>query len=183
MGTIVGAAEQWRPYHTAQSGSPKMLHAEHARACWRPLTTISRRQFDQKIMRVCISYTHLYPNKFLNHTSPCRKCKMCFWANMQVASTLWPSIKLQKIPEHRFRLKWTKCSPRTQFKPLKTGRDQHGSDKGGQKNPLEESWGLLAPRAGRPTRPMGPPHQLCHMVLHHWSLRSVSRVLARGSLL
>ena len=23
MGTIVGAAEQWRPYHTAQSGSPK----------------------------------------------------------------------------------------------------------------------------------------------------------------
>ena len=23
MGTIVGAAEQWRPYHTAQNGSPK----------------------------------------------------------------------------------------------------------------------------------------------------------------
>jgi hypothetical protein len=75
---------------------------------------------------------------------------------MQVASTLWPGIKLYKISEHRFRLKWTKCSPRTQFKPLKTGRDQHGSDKGGQKSPPEESWGLLAPWAGRPTRPMGP---------------------------
>jgi len=33
MGTIVGATEQWRPYNAAQSGSPKMLHAMHARAC------------------------------------------------------------------------------------------------------------------------------------------------------
>src|SRR6185312_7387170 len=30
--------------------------------------TISKRQLDQKIMRVCISYTHPYPIKFLNHT-------------------------------------------------------------------------------------------------------------------
>ena len=75
---------------------------------------------------------------------------------MQVPSTLWPDIKSQKISEHRFKLKWIKCSPRTQFKPLKTVRDQRGSDKGGQKSPPEESWGLLAPWAGRPTRPMGP---------------------------
>ena len=33
---------------------------------------------------------------------------------MQVASILWLDIKSQKISEHRFRLKWTKCSPRTE---------------------------------------------------------------------
>ena len=38
----------------------------------------SRRQLDQKIMRVYISYTHLYPIMSLNHTSPSRKCKLCF---------------------------------------------------------------------------------------------------------
>ena len=37
-----------------------------------------QRQLDQKIMRVCISYTHLYPIKSLNHTLPSRKCKLCF---------------------------------------------------------------------------------------------------------
>ena len=51
-------------------------------SCWRSLTIISRRQLDQKIIRVCISYTHLYLNKLLNHTLPVRKCKICFWANM-----------------------------------------------------------------------------------------------------
>ena len=75
--------------------------------CWRSLTIISRCQFDQKIMRVCISYTHLYSIKSLNHTLPSRKCKLCFWANMQVTSTLWPDIKSQKLlhysnaPHHR----------------------------------------------------------------------------------
>ena len=64
--------------------------------CWRSLTIISRCQLDQKIIRVCISYTHLYPNKSLNHILPSRKYKMCFWANMQVASTLWSGIKSQK---------------------------------------------------------------------------------------
>ena len=39
---------------------------------------------------------------------------------MQVVSTLLPDIKSQKISEHRFRLKQTECSPRTQLKPLKT---------------------------------------------------------------
>ena len=29
---------------------------------------------------------------------------------MQVASTLWPSRKSQKISEYRFRLKWTKVA-------------------------------------------------------------------------
>jgi hypothetical protein len=41
---------------------------------------------------------------------------------MQVASTLWPDIKSQKLSEHRFRLKWTKCSPKTQFRPLKQAK-------------------------------------------------------------
>ena len=76
----------------------------HGGSCWCSLTTISRHQLDQKIMRVCISYTHLYPIKSLNHTSPSRKYKLCFWANMQVARTFWPDIKSQKISEHQFRL-------------------------------------------------------------------------------
>ena len=31
---------------------------------------------------------------------------------MQVASTLWPDIKSQKISKHRFRLKWTEPTRR-----------------------------------------------------------------------
>ena len=91
-------------------------------SCWHSLTTIFRRQLNQKIMRVCISYTHLYPIKSLNHTSPSRKYKLCFWANMQVARTFWPDIKSQKISEYRFRLKWTKWSPRTEANPAGAGR-------------------------------------------------------------
>ena len=64
--------------------------------CWRSLTTISRRQLDQKIMRVCISYMYPYPIKFLNHTLPFRICKLCFQANMQVTSTLWPTQNHRK---------------------------------------------------------------------------------------
>ena len=77
---------------------------------------------------------------------------------MQVASTLWPDIKLQKISQHRFRLKQTKCSLRTQLKPLKTDWDQRGSDKATQDSPPEEGWARLAPWSGcgRPTRAMGP---------------------------
>ena len=70
---------------------------------------------------------------------------------MQVASTLWPSRKSQKISEYRFRLKWTKCSPRTEAKQLKIGQPQRGSDKEAQTSPTPSSWGRLAARAGRPT--------------------------------
>ena len=69
---------------------------------------------------------------------------------MQVASTLWPSRKTQKISEYRFRLKWTKCSPRTKAKQVKTGQPQRGSDKEAQTSPTPSSWGRLAARAGRP---------------------------------
>ena len=128
--------------------------------CWRSLTTISRHQHDQKIMRVCISYTHFYPNKFLNHTLPSRICKTCFW-NMQVASTLWPDIKSQKISERSIRLKWIKCSPRTEANPIKTSRASNFGQEEAQTSPAEGSWGWWAPRGGRPTtlvgrRPSGP---------------------------
>ena len=66
---------------------------------------------------------------------------------MQVASTLWPNIKSQKILEHQFRLKWTKCSPRTQLKQVKTGRDQHGSDKEAHDSLLDEAGGGWRPWA------------------------------------
>ena len=70
---------------------------------------------------------------------------------MQVASTLWPSRKSQKISEYRFRLKWTKCSPKTKAKQVKIGQPQCGSDKEAQTSPTPSSWGRLAARAGRPT--------------------------------
>ena len=60
---------------------------------------------------------------------------------MQVASTLWPDIKSQKISEQWFRLKWTKCSPRTQFRQVKTGQPQRGSDKETQDSLPEEVGG------------------------------------------
>ena len=121
-------------------------------SCWRSLTIISRRQLDQKIMRVCISYTHPYPIKSLNHTLPFRKCKLYFGANMQVASTIWPDIKSQKISERRFRPKWSKCSPTTYPNEVKTGQPQHGSDKKAQDSLPEEVGGGWWPgQADRPT--------------------------------
>ena len=103
-------------------------------------------------MRVCISYMHPYPIKSLNHTLPFRICKLCFQANMQVTSTLWPDIKSQKLSEHRFRLRWTKSDARTQFKQVKTGQPQRGSDKEAQDSPPEEVGGGWWPgQADRPT--------------------------------
>ena len=119
---------------------------------FRSLTIISRRQLDQKIMRVCISYTHPYSIKSLNHTLPFRKCKLYFGANMQVASTLWPNIKSQKILERRFRPKWTKCSPRTNPNEVKTSQPQRGPDKEAQDSLPEEVGGGWWPgQADRPT--------------------------------
>src|SRR6185503_11650473 len=136
--------------------------------------TISRRQLNQKIMRVCICYTHPYPIKSLNHTLTFRICKLCFQANMQVTSTLWPDIKSQKLSEHRFRLRWTKCDARTQFKQVKTGQPQRRSDKEAQDSPPEEvGGGGLEARAGRPTYlvgrpgPWAPPPQPGHVALPH----------------
>ena len=48
---------------------------------------------------------------------------------MQVASTIWPDIKSHKISEQRFRLRWTKCSPRINPNEVKTGKPQYGSEK------------------------------------------------------
>ena len=103
-------------------------------------------------MRVCISYTHPYPIKSLNHTLSFRICKLCFQSNIQVTSTLWPDIKSQKLSEHRFRLRWTKSDARTQFKRVKTDQPQCGSDKEAQDSLPEEVRGGWWPvQADRPT--------------------------------
>ena len=101
-------------------------------------------------MRVCISYTHPYSIKSPNHTLSFRICKLCFHANMQVTSTLWPDIKSQKLSEHRFRLRWTKSDARTQFRHAKTGQEHRGPDKEAQDSLLDEAG------VGWPTWPMGP---------------------------
>ena len=122
---------------------------------------ISRGQLDQKIMRVCISYAHSYPIKSLNYTLPFRICKLCFQGNMQVTSTLWPDIKSLKLSEHRFSLRWTKSDARTQFKQVKSGQPQRGSDKEAQYSLPKEVRGGCGPGRptdlpGRPTWPVGP---------------------------
>src|SRR6185312_10670851 len=115
-------------------------------------------------MRVCISYMHPYPIKSLNHSLPFRVCKLCFQANMQVASTLWPNIKSQKLSEHRFRLRWTKSNVRTQFKRVKTGQPQRGSDKEAQYTLPEEVgggwWPGQADRTTWSTDQACGPHRL-----------------------
>ena len=101
---------------------------------------------------------------------------------MQVASTLWPDIKSQKLSEHRFRLRWTKSEARTQFKQVKTGQPQCGSDKEAQDSLPEEVGGGWWPgQADRPTwladqahgphrlnqgtwhLPVGPLRRLCRL--------------------
>src|SRR6185312_14673249 len=118
----------------------------------------------------------------LNHILPFKKCKLCFGANMQVASTLWPDIESQKISERRFRLRWTKCSPRTNPNEVKTGQPQHTLDKEAQDSLPEEVGGGWWPgQADRPTwsadqargphrlnqgtwhLPVGPLRRLCRL--------------------
>ena len=70
---------------------------------------------------------------------------------MEVASTLWPNIKSQKLLEHQFRLRWTKSGSRTHLRQAKTDQDQHGPDEAAQNNPPEEvggGWSL-----GQASRP------------------------------
>ena len=125
---------------------------------------------------------HPNPIKSLNDTLPIRICKLCFQAKMQVASTLWPDIKSQKLSEHRFRLRWTKSDARTQFKQVKTGQPQCGSDKEAQYSLPEEVGGGWWPgQDDRPTwladqargphclnqgtwhLPFGPLRRLCRL--------------------
>ena len=68
-------------------------------------------------------------------------CAGGFELILQVSSTLWPHIKSQKLSEHRFRLRWTKSDARTQFKQVKAGQPQRGSDKEAQDSPPEEVGG------------------------------------------
>ena len=84
---------------------------------------------------------------------------------MQVASTLWPSRKSQKISEYRFRLKWTKCGPRTEAKQVKTGQPQRGSDKEAQTSPTPSSCGADGGQ-GRPADQAHGPHRLNFAMWH-----------------
>ena len=80
---------------------------------------------------------------------------------MEVASTLWPNIKSQKLLEHQFRLRWTKSGSRTQLRQANTDQDQHGSDKEAQDSLLDKAGAVgatsrLASLVGRPG-PWAPP--------------------------
>ena len=60
---------------------------------------------------------------------------------MQVASTLWLDIKSQKISKRRIRLKWTKCSTRTESKLVKASQSPVLRQKEAQDSPAPSSWG------------------------------------------
>ena len=74
---------------------------------------------------------------------------------MQVACTLWPDIKSQKLSEHRLRLKSTKCSPRTEARPLKTGHTPELRQEEAQDSLLDEAGAVGAPRPSA-DQSMGP---------------------------
>ena len=74
---------------------------------------------------------------------------------MQVASTFWPDIKSQKISERRFRLKWTKCRPKTNPNEVNTGQPKHGSDKEARTACQKKLGAVGGP--GRPTDLPGRP--------------------------
>ena len=107
---------------------------------------------------------------------------------MQVASTLWPDIKSQKISERRFRIKWTKCSPRTNQTQSRQGKPQH-SDK---RRPKTARWrkmgavggpGRSTDLPGRPNWPVGPttstsPHVTSSLVAQVGSASSHPWLLA-----
>ena len=91
---------------------------------------------------------------------------------MQVASTLWPDIKSQKISERRFRLIWTKCSSRTTPKSVKTRQAPTFRQEVAQDSPLEEDGAGWRPgQVDRPTwsaELARGPHRLnfntCHLL-------------------
>ena len=103
---------------------------------------------------------------------------------MQVASTLWPDIKSQKLLEHRFRLKWTKCSPRTEAQPLKTGSTPAFRQKETQDSPTQQlgavgATGWPADHTGRLTAQW--PHRLQPATWRHpigslWRFQEVEAV-------
>src|SRR6185503_10006952 len=70
---------------------------------------------------------------------------------MQVASTLWPDIKSQKISEYRFRLKTDQVKLKTTQNPLRTGCTLVFKQDEAQDSLLEEVGGGWRPWAvGRP---------------------------------
>ena len=139
-------------------------------------------------MRVCISYTHPYPIKSLNHTLPIRICKLCFQANMQVASTLWPDIKSKKLSETDS----GSDGPKVMQEPNSDKPRQAKTTVDLTRRPKIACWtklGSVGPpgrstdlQVGRPG-PWAPPPQLHHVSPLHWLLKSVAVVSPRGSLL
>ena len=80
---------------------------------------------------------------------------------MQVASTLWPDIKSQKISEYRFRLKTDQVKFKTTPNPLRTGRTLVFRQEEAQDSPWKKLGAVGAPgpsadHPGRPSRPVGP---------------------------
>ena len=139
-------------------------------------------------MRVCISYTHPYPIKFLSHTLPFRICKLCFEANMQVTSTLWHVTKSQKISVP-IQAQMDQVKPKNRSKPSWGRPCLNFRTRGDQDKPTPGSWRRLAARAGRTTYLVGrpglwaPPPQPRHVALPCWLTTSVWGATAGGSLL
>ena len=101
-----------------------------------------------------------------------------FWTNFAGFKNTLARHKSQKLLEHQFRLKWTKCSPRIKFKPLKTSQNQRDSDKAAQNSPPEEvggGWSLG--QAGRPA--VGPT--ALRLLCGSWGLAYNVGLLRNGS--
>ena len=100
---------------------------------------------------------------------------------MQVASTLWPDIKSQKISERRFRLKWTKCSPRTNTNAVKTRQAPAFKQEEAQDSLPEEDGGSWPHwQADRPTRSADLAYGPHRLIFDAWQLLTGSQGRFQG---
>ena len=130
----------------------------------------------------------VYPTKFLNHTLPFRICKLCFQANMQVTSTLWPDIKSKNYQSTDL----GSDGPKVMQKPNSNKSRQANPNVDQTRRPktaCQKKLGRLVARAGRPTYLVGRPSlwaplpQPGNVALPLWSPTSVVLASPHGYLL
>ena len=97
---------------------------------------------------------------------------------MQVASTFQLDIKSQIKSERRFRLKQTKCIPKTRPNRLRTGHASTLGQEEAQDNPPTEAGavggtGPSGDQPGRPTSPWAPSPSASYVAISHCFLTSI----------
>ena len=140
----------------------------------------SKRQLDQKIMRVCISYTYLFSNKFQNTLYPQNKYKMCFRVKMQDVCTLWSKIKSSTNQSTNSGSIGSKMAHAPKLTVLGQGlapRIKTRQPRKAQPPKLGAvgTTGRPADHLGRLTSPWAPPPSASYVAACHWLPMAVHR--------